>query len=62
MISPMLANFNDKGVELPGQFMVSEMEPVPQSTIYIQMFEPQIYKGSGGLGNKRLSIRCSNQK
>jgi hypothetical protein len=23
-ISPSLANFNDKGVELPGQFLISE--------------------------------------
>jgi len=29
LISPILANFNDKGVELPGQFMISEMEPLP---------------------------------
>lgn len=60
LISPFLANFNDKGVELPGQFMISESEPLPQNTVYIQMFEPQIYKGPGGLGNKRISIKCSN--
>jgi hypothetical protein len=24
LISPYLANFNEKGVELPGQFMISE--------------------------------------
>lgn len=48
LVSPMLANFNDKGIELPGQYMVSEVEPVPQNTIYIQKFDPQIYKGAGG--------------
>lgn len=61
LISPFLANFNDKGVELPGQFMISELEPLPQNTIYIQKFDPYIQKGSS-LGTKRILIKCSNQR
>jgi hypothetical protein len=29
LLSPILANFNEKGIELPGQFVTSELEPHP---------------------------------
>lgn len=66
LMSPLLANFNEKGVELPGQFMVSENEPLPQNTIYIQKFEHNLLKGNytigGALMSKRITMVCSNQR
>eukprot|EP00347_Sterkiella_histriomuscorum_P010775 403374964 len=59
-ISPYLANFNEKGVELHGQYMVIDQEPQPQNTIYIQKFEPVIYRS--GVTTKKIVIKGSNQR
>lgn len=59
-ISAFLANFNEKGIELPGQYVINDQEPLPEHTIFIQKFEPMIYRS--GINSKKIAIKGSNSK
>jgi len=59
-VSPWLTKFNFRGVELPGQHYQFEGEPLPQHTIFVSRFEPNIFRN--GIQSKKIAIKGSNSK
>lgn len=58
--SPYLASFPQRGIELPGQYVLSEVEPRPENTIIIERMGTTIQRS--GHKDKKLNFRCTNGK
>lgn len=57
-LSPFLAHFSRRGIEIPGQHMLSEDEPLPQRTVYLDRFEPFVQRS--GLTYRKIVFKGSN--
>jgi hypothetical protein len=64
--SEYLAAYLEKGVEMPGQYMTLEGEPLPENKVFIYRFKETISKAGlcgrlfnvKGANSKMLSFRC----
>ena len=62
---PKLANFQTKGIELPGQHIMTASnviagEPLPERAILIEKFEPAVFRS--GIDQKKVHFKCNNGK
>lgn len=58
--SPYLAQFPQRGIELPGQYVLSEAEPRPENAIIIERMGTTIQRS--GQKDKKINFRCTNGK
>jgi hypothetical protein len=59
-LSPLLAHFNRRAIEIPGQHVVSEAEPLPQRTVYLDRFDSLVHRS--GLNQRKIVFKGSNSK
>jgi hypothetical protein len=59
-LSPLLAHFNRRAIEIPGQHVVSEAEPLPQRTVYLDRFDSLVHRS--GLNQRKIIFKGSNSK
>lgn len=59
-LSPCLAHFNSRGIEIPGQHVLSEAEPLPQRTVYLDRFESLVQRS--GLNHRKVVFKGNNLK
>lgn len=65
--SEYLAEFLEKGIEMPGQYVFLEGEPLPENKVYIYRFKEVISKTGicsrlfnvKGANSKMLSFKCA---
>jgi hypothetical protein len=59
-LSPCLAHFNRRAIEIPGQHVLSEAEPLPQRTVYLDRFESLVQRS--GLNHRKVVFKGNNSK
>lgn len=59
-LSPLLAHMSRRAIEIPGQHVLSETEPLPQYTVYLDRFEPLVHRC--GLSQRKIVFKGSNGK
>ena len=59
-LSAFLAHFNRRAIEIPGQHVVSEDEPLPQRTVYLDRFDSLVHRS--GLSQRKVVFKASNSK
>ena len=59
-LSPCLAHFNRRAIEIPGQHALSEAEPFPQRTVYLDRFESLVQRS--GLNQRKVVFKGNNSK
>ena len=59
-LSPLLAHFNRRGIEIPGQHLVSETEPLPQRIVFIDRFDSLVHRS--GLNQRKIVFKGNNSK
>lgn len=59
-LSPCLAHFNRRGIEIPGQYVLSDAEPLPQRTVYLDRFESLVQRS--GLNHRKVVFKGNNSK
>lgn len=59
-LSPFLAHFKGRAIEIPGQHVISEAEPLPQRTVYLDRFESLVHRS--GLNQRKVIFKGSNSK
>lgn len=59
-LSPLLAHFNRRGIEIPGQYLVSEAEPLPQRTVFLDRFDSLVHRSS--LNQRKVIFKGNNAK
>lgn len=62
-VFPNLANYSTKGIELPGQHIMTASnviagEPLPERAILIEKFEPAVFRS--GVDQKKVHFKCNN--
>ena len=58
-LSPFLARFTRGSIEIPGQYLVNDEEPLPQRTVYLDRFDSLVHRC---LGSRKLVFKGSNSK
>lgn len=59
-LSPFLAHFNRRAIEIPGQHVISEAEPLPQRTVFLDRFDSLVHRS--GLNLRKVVFKGSNSK
>jgi hypothetical protein len=59
-LSPFLAQFNTRAIEIPGQHVLSEAEPLPSRIVYLDRFDSLVHRS--GLHQRKVVFKGSNSK